>query len=103
MSNEPYIKLLEVSNDKLVIVTFTAMWSGASKILTSSLKQIDIVNDDLALAEFDVESANELFNDLGLSHVPTTILLRDQEIIDLFIGPLSKRKIKEKILKATAQ
>ncbi len=101
MLNETYTRLLEKSKEQLVIVSFTAVWSGSSRILTSSLKQINTENEHLLVAEVDIESSQQLFSELGLSHVPTTLLLRDQEIIDLFTGPISKRRIREKIEAAT--
>ncbi len=89
---------LENSEQSLVVVVFTALWSGNSRILMTYLNAIAKSEDALLIFQVDVEAKPELGKEFSIHFVPTTIIFRNREIVDYFSLPLSKKKLSHRIL-----
>ena len=86
---------LNMSNKRVVVVVFSAQWSGATHILTAYLKavkkELPVVHTDYV----DVEKNDRLAKEFGIRQVPTMILIKESEIKDYKTGTMSKQKLRE--------
>lgn len=97
MNTTDYHELLAASKDKLVLIAFTAKWSGSAEML---LHILDMAKDDLGevvIGMIDVDAEEEVVKNLGISSVPTTLIVRNRVVVDLFTGPISRRNLMKKI------
>jgi thioredoxin 1 len=84
---------VEVSNDEfdvtgkdLKIVAFKAAWCGPCRVLSPILEELAGNNKELIVAKVDVDSNPELSAKYGIRNIPTTLFLRNGEIVDKVIG-----------------
>lgn len=85
---------LDKSRRQLVIVIFSASWSGSTHILKTYLTSItkDLPN---TFTEFvDVEKYNELAGQFNVNQVPTMVLLKNAETVAYIKGTISKKRLK---------
>lgn len=97
MKNLDYQILLSESDRQLVLVVFTAPWSGGAHLLNGMLERVKKDYDNLRVSQFDIEEHPELATDLGITQVPTTLLIRNHQVMDLFTGAIPRRKIIDRL------
>ena len=89
---------LQASNARLVVVAFVTDWAGGALILKGFLEHAERELGEAVLIQFiDADDQPDLTNDLGVNHIPTTVLLRDQTIVDHIDGVIPKRKLLERM------
>ena len=88
--------IMEESEERPVVLLFTADWLGSAHILESFLIELAPKYPDVVIYKIDVEVNQKLPAELGISQVPTTVFLRDGEIQEYVLGILSKKRLKEK-------
>jgi thioredoxin-like negative regulator of GroEL len=94
MSNENRIeKLLLQSETKLVVVVFISAWSGGAHILKDKLEGVLRDGYDFHLILFNLAEEPEMAAQMNVSSVPTTILMRNHEMVDRFTGVYSLGKL----------
>lgn len=97
MKTYDYQQLIAASEGQLVLIAFTAEWSGASQMLTHMLKMVQKDMENILVAEIDIVSNNEIANDLGISNVPTTLIVQEKFVVDMFTGPISRKDLTRRI------
>jgi thioredoxin-like negative regulator of GroEL len=92
-------EVLKKSEDQLVVLAFTAEWSGASHILEMYLSDLatELSGQVFILKmEIDDPGAKELML-FNIDELPTTLLLDKQVVKERWVGLKSKAKIRQLI------
>lgn len=82
------------------VLVFGAEWSGNSEIMHSMMERVSQeFNTDSQLQFFkvDIEKQVDIARFLGVDTVPTTIFLKDGEVLDFIKGFLPANKMRKKL------
>lgn len=80
------------------ILVFGAEWSGNSEIMDSMMERVSQeFESDLHFFKVDIEKQLDISSFFGIADIPTTIMIKDGEIIELIKGFTSASKIRKKI------
>lgn len=86
------------SGDKLVLVDFWAEWCSPCLRYTPILKALDEELDGKAIiAKLEVDSAPEIADHYEILSIPTTIIFKNGEIVEQFVGIKSKDDLKKRL------
>lgn len=93
--NEDYLSdWLDNSDRRVVVLAFTAAWVGSFFLFRGYLEDMQQeYGDEIGLQIIDVEKFGDIARKLGVSQVPTTIVLRNHEVVDMLIGTTSRNKL----------
>jgi|GEM_PF-3378134 len=72
-----------ITNNKPILVIFSAKWSLPSFILNSIISKIE---GDYTIYNIDIDSNKELANKYEVSLIPTSIIFYNGSIIKQFVG-----------------
>ena len=87
-----------VAQRKQSVLVFGAEWSGNSEIMDSVMERISQEFDsDINFFKVDVEKEKEIAHFFGIHAIPSTIVLRDGEVVDFIKGFISASKIRRKL------
>ena len=100
MKSEAYQDLLAKSDQHTVLIAFTASWSGASQMLMHKLTAVAEESDLVIVGELDIDQHESLVANLSIQQVPTTFIVRDRVVVDLFTGTVSKNMLLRKLSSA---
>ena len=90
---------LENSEKRVVILAFTAAWVGSFFLFRGYLQDLkDEYGESIGLQIIDIEKFSAIGRKLGVSQVPTTIILRDHEIVDVLVGTTSRNKLTASVI-----
>ena len=93
-------KVIEESNNKIIIVDLWAPWCGPCKQLTPLLEEtINKCNGKVILAKINIDENKQLATQLRVQSIPTVIAFKNKQIVDGFQGVIPKTKIIEFIEK----
>lgn len=85
-------------SDKPVVIKAFAVWCGPCQQLAPIYEEVEKDNDGKAVfTKLDVDNAQELAMELGISSVPTIIFYKDAEIVGKEVGYLSKDDLQSKL------
>ncbi len=97
LTNENFEKTINESG-KLVLVDFWAEWCSPCLRYTPVLKALDEELDGkVIIAKLEVDSAPEIADSYEILSIPTTIIFKDGEIVDQFVGIKSKDDLKKRL------
>lgn len=105
MANEKIIHLSETDFDKgisegLTLVDFWAEWCAPCLALAPTMDELaDSYADKLTIAKVNIDSNPNIPAKFGIRGIPTVILFKDGEQVDMFVGN-SPQKIKEMVERA---
>ncbi|WP_020570634.1 thioredoxin family protein [Neolewinella persica] len=88
---------LDSSDDHLIIVVFFAEWAGSVEILRGFMDRVQHNYPDVEVHWVDIEQQQDLSLDLGVAAIPSTIFLKDREVVDHISGVIPRRKIEERM------
>lgn len=89
--------IIEESKEQLILLIFTMEWLGINSMLESFL--YDLIEDKrgISIYQIDVEKHDHLAAEMGISNFPSTLFLKNKEVVDSFAGLISKKKISLKL------
>ena len=89
-------KVVEASNEKLVVVDFWAPWCGPCKQLTPILeKTIKSAGDKITLVKINIDENQQIAAQLRIQSIPTVYAFKDKQIVNAFQGVLSEKQVIE--------
>lgn len=88
---------LNKSRKQLVIIIFSASWSGATHILRTYLSALKKEFPNMYTDFVDVEECNELASEFNISQVPTLVFLKNAETVAYIKGTMPKKRLKSRI------
>jgi len=88
-----------VFRDKIpVVLVFEASWSGNSEIMRSMINRVSSkCNRNISYYFVDVDKEEEIAKLLGITYVPTTVLIKNGEIFEFIKGLLPSSKLNAKL------
>ena len=85
------------SDNSLKLLVFKSSWCGPCKILNPIIDEIIINNLELDVYKIDVDNNPIICEKYGIRNIPTTLFLKDKEIVDKFVGTQPQEFIQDKI------
>ncbi len=93
-------KVVETSNDKLVVVDFWAPWCGPCKQLTPLLEKIvKSAGDKVNLVKINIDENQQIAAQLRIQSIPTVYAFKNKQIVNAFQGVIPENQIIEFIEK----
>ena len=87
-------KVIEASNEKLIVVDFWAPWCGPCKQLTPILeKSVKNSNDKITLVKINIDENQQIAAQLRIQSIPTVYAFKDKQIVNAFQGMLPETQI----------
>ena len=89
-----------IDNKGLTVVEFWATWCGPCKMLNPIIE--DVSNDlgnTTRIGKVNVDLEPEIAMKYGIRSIPTILFFKDGEVVEKYVGVISKRDLKEKIEK----
>ncbi len=97
LTNETFDKTIKES-DKPVLVDFWAEWCSPCLRYTPILKALDEeLNGEAIIAKLEVDNASDIADQYEILSIPTTIIFKNGEIVDTFVGIKSKDELKKRL------
>ena len=97
-------KVIELSDDKLIIVDFWAPWCGPCKQLTPILeKVVNSAGGKVMLAKINIDENQQIAAQLKIQSIPTVMAFKDKKIVNAFQGVIPEQKITEFIEKTLGE
>lgn len=97
LTNENFNQTIKES-DKPVLVDFWAEWCSPCLRYTPVLKALDEDLEGQAIvAKLEVDSAPEIADQFEILSIPTTIIFKNGEVVDTFVGIKSKDELKKRL------
>lgn len=85
--------VIEVSNDKMVIVDFTADWCGPCRMMKPLLYKLNGDVSDVDVAFVDVDSHPEISMRYRVRSVPTILMFYKGQPVSQYVGFSSRPKL----------
>lgn len=105
MASEKVVNLNESDFDNgvsqgLTLVDFWAEWCAPCKALAPAIDQLaEEYGDRLRVAKVDIDSNPNIPTKFGIRGIPTVMLFKDGEQVDIFVGN-SPQKVREMVERA---
>lgn len=95
--NNDNFKSEVLESNSLVIVDFYADWCGPCQMLKPLLEEISSERSDVKIVKVNVDNARELAIKFGIFSIPTVLFFKEGNLVDKFVGYISKDAINKLI------
>ncbi len=93
-------KVIEASENKLIVVDFWAPWCGPCKQLTPILEKIISKSEDkITLVKINIDENQQIAAQLRIQSIPTVYAFKDKQIVNAFQGVIPEGQVVEFIEK----
>ncbi len=98
LSNEAFVKKVIVEKQPSVLL-FSVSWSGNAEIMNSMMKRISKdFGNQVYFYKVDIEEEPSIAEFFNIYNVPTILIVKEGEVLDLVKGFLPASKIRKKII-----
>lgn len=82
----------------LAVVDFWAEWCQPCKVLGPTIDKLaDDYKDRVTVAKVDIDSAQSVAMEYGVTSIPTVLVFKNGEVVDKTVGVVSEDALKSKI------
>ncbi|MFP3230943.1 MAG: thioredoxin domain-containing protein [Caldisphaera sp.] len=87
-------------NNKLIFLYFTAEWCGPCITFLQTFKEVAAqhITSGVLYGKVDVDSSYSIADKYKVKHIPSIIIIMNNEVVDSIVGQTSKEKLENKIL-----
>ncbi len=97
-------KVVNESDNKLIVVDFWAPWCGPCKQLTPIMEKVAKENQDgFNLIKVNIDDNQQLAAQLRIQSIPTVFAFKDKKIVNAFQGVISEKDFIEFIEKSSGK
>jgi thioredoxin 1 len=95
---EEYSNIVEDHPETEIIIDFSAEWCGPCKMYAPIFKKLqEEYKDDFIFAKVDVDENPAMARKYAITGVPTTLILKNNELIDKIVGLMRPEGMKQKL------
>jgi|SRR3989344_1667428 len=76
-----------------VVVDFYALWCGPCKIMAPVFEKVASKVSSVKFAKLNVDGAQEIAQHYGIVSIPTTVVFKDGQAVDMRSGVLNENEI----------
>ncbi len=92
--NERDLKqVFSYSKKYLIVLTFYADWCSACKKFLPVLQSVNRKSNRILIARMNVDKNRQLSSKLAKSGIPTTYLIKNNKVVDGFVGAVSEKTL----------
>ncbi|MCQ2077714.1 MAG: thioredoxin [Bacteroidaceae bacterium] len=96
INDENYQSVLE--QGKPVVLDFWATWCGPCKMIAPYIEELaQKYEGQVVIGKVNVEECDNLTAEFSIRNIPTLIFIKNNTVVDKFVGATTKEVIEEKI------
>lgn len=89
-------RLMNEFNDKIIVIDFWAVWCSPCKIFAPIFEKLQQeYYKDFIFVKINVDENPFIAQNFGISSIPTTLLLKDGQVLRKFIGVMNYPSMKQ--------
>ena len=95
-------KVINASENKLIVVDFWAPWCGPCKQLTPTMEKVANENQNIFdLVKINIDDNQQIAAQLKIQSIPAVYAFRDKKIVNAFQGVISEKDFVDFIEKSS--
>ncbi|MHA1914869.1 MAG: thioredoxin [Promethearchaeota archaeon] len=94
-NSDDLTRLIKDFNDKIVVIDFWAVWCSPCKTFAPIFQKIhEEFYTNFIFAKINVDENPQIAQHLGITSIPTTVLLKGDTVVRKFVGVLNYTTLK---------
>ena len=92
------------TESQALVCDFSASWCGPCQMMAPIIDELaeELPTDKVKIGKMNVDENSQTPGKYGVMSIPTFLLFKNGQVVEQFIGGLTKEALKEKILKRLA-